>query len=112
VERLHEEVRLRLLRTPAPRPRGVAGPLYRDDVGGQSTDNAPSVFLSYAHEDKDLAQALADGLKTKGMRVWVDENGLLAGDSLIEQISTAVAGVDYFCTLVSPASRDSNWCRK
>jgi hypothetical protein len=72
----------------------------------------PSVFISYAHEDRELAQAIATGLDQRGLKVWVDENELLPGDSIIEQISTAVAGVDFFCALVSTASRESNWCRK
>jgi hypothetical protein len=77
-----------------------------------ATDDRPSVFISYAHEDQGLARTVAAGLEEQGLRVWVDENELLPGDSIIEQISTAVAGVDFFCALVSEASRESNWCRK
>jgi hypothetical protein len=77
-----------------------------------ATDDRPSVFISYAHEDQGLARAIAAGLEELGLHVWVDGNELLPGDSIIEQISTAVAGVDFFCALVSEASRESNWCRK
>jgi predicted nucleotide-binding protein len=71
----------------------------------------PSVFISYAHEDKRVARAFADGLEGAGLRVWIDDNELLAGDSIIEQISKAVADVDFFCALVSEASRESRWCQ-
>jgi hypothetical protein len=64
-----------------------------------ATDDHPSVFISYAHEDQGLARAIAAGLEERGLRVWVDENELQPGDSIIEQISTAVAGVDFFCAL-------------
>jgi len=77
-----------------------------------ATEDRPSVFIGYAHEDQRLARAIAAGLEELGLRVWVDENELLPGDSIIEQISTAVAGVDFFCALVSEASRESNCCRK
>lgn len=73
---------------------------------------APTVFISYSHADKETARAFAEGLEANGLTVWIDDNELLAGDSLIEQIAEAVAGVDFFCALVSPASRESNWCRK
>ena len=31
----------------------------------------PSVFVSYAHEDKPVARALAEGLEAEGLRVWM-----------------------------------------
>jgi hypothetical protein len=31
------------------------------------------VFLSYAHEDKHLARALAERLELRGCQVWIDE---------------------------------------
>src|SRR6266699_3626310 len=74
--------------------------------------SSPSVFVSYAHEDKELARALADALARHGLRVWIDEGELKVGDSIIECIATAIADIDFFLALVSEASRDSNWCRK
>lgn len=44
--------------------------------------------------------------------MWIDEDKLLIGTSLIEQLATAVEGVDYLLALVSPASVDSRWCQK
>jgi hypothetical protein len=70
------------------------------------------VFISYAHEDKALARAFADGLEAAGLRVWIDDNELLAGDSIIEQIAKAVADIDFFCALVSNASQESKWCQQ
>jgi predicted nucleotide-binding protein len=80
--------------------------------GPVPSDTPPSVFISYSHADNEVAHAFAQGLEANDLRVWIDDNELLAGDSIIEQISQAVAGVDFFCALVSPASRESNWCRK
>jgi hypothetical protein len=76
------------------------------------THGRPSVFVSYSHADKNVARAFAAGLEAEGMTVWIDANELLAGDSIIEQIANAVAGVDFFCALVSTDSRESLWCRK
>lgn len=72
----------------------------------------PSVFISYAHEDKELARALAGALELRGLHVWIDEGELKVGNSIIERIATAIAEIDFFLALVSEASRTSNWCRK
>ncbi len=71
-----------------------------------------SIFISYAHADKDLARALAEELRHHGLKVWIDEGELKVGDSLIERLATAIAEIDFFLALVSDSSRDSNWCRK
>jgi hypothetical protein len=91
-------------------PKAVAE-LAGSKIGSRSGD-IPSVFISYAHEDKALAREFADGLVSHALQVWVDDNELLAGDSIIEQISNAVAGVDFFCALVSEASHQSRWCQR
>lgn len=72
----------------------------------------PSIFVSYAHEDADLAHAFAKALEAHGARVWLDQGELLIGDSLIERISDAIAEFDFVAALVSEASVQSNWCRK
>jgi hypothetical protein len=72
----------------------------------------PPVFISYSHPDRELAQALTDGLKAVGHRVWIDEGELRTGDSLIEKIATAISEVDFLVALVTPASVESSWCQK
>lgn len=72
----------------------------------------PSIFVSYAHEDADLARLFAKALEVEGARVWLDQGELLIGDSLIDRISEAIAEFDFVAALVSAASVGSNWCRK
>jgi hypothetical protein len=93
-------------------PPDAPGTSAPPDTLNGVTDNSPTVFISYSHQDKPLALAFARGLQAEGLQVWVDENELLPGDSIIEQVSTAVQDVDFFCPLVSEASRDSRWCQK
>jgi hypothetical protein len=71
-----------------------------------------SVFISYAHEDAELARWFARELQAAGYRVWIDEGELRVGDSLIERISTGIRGAQFVLALVSTASVDSNWCRR
>jgi hypothetical protein len=41
---------------------------------------APSVFLSYARQDVELARAVKDQLERRGFSVWIDLEGIHSGD--------------------------------
>ena len=71
-----------------------------------------SMFLSYAHADKPLAQDIAARLKRLGVRVWIDEGELRVGDSIIERISSALEDVHFVVALISASSVSSSWCSK
>ncbi|MFL6258326.1 MAG: toll/interleukin-1 receptor domain-containing protein [Thermoanaerobaculia bacterium] len=75
-------------------------------------ENAPSIFLSHAHEDKDFARRLAQDLVAAGARVWIDEAEILLGDSLIAKISEAIDVMDYLAVVLSPTSVQSEWVRR
>lgn len=72
----------------------------------------PRIFLSYAHEDQEVAQPLADELKKHGAEVWIDVEEIAPGDSLKGRIEAAIQGSDLFLVLVSPASEHSAWLRR
>jgi hypothetical protein len=74
--------------------------------------SGPSIFISYAHGDADLSRALAQALRRRKCRVWIDEGEMRVGDSLIERIATAIREVEFVVALVSEASVESNWCKK
>ena len=62
---------------------------------------APSVFLSYASEDRKAAQALRDALQTYGLEVWYDESGLDGGDAWDQKIRRQIRDCDFFMPLIS-----------
>jgi len=72
----------------------------------------PSVFLSYAHQDREVARMLAVELEKRGAAVWIDEGELRIGDSIIERVSTAITEVEYIVVLISPTSVASPWVAK
>ena len=72
----------------------------------------PSIFVSYAHEDSQVAHELAHAMERHGARVWLDQGELLVGDSLIARISEAIAEFDFVVALVSRHSVASNWCQR
>jgi TolB-like protein len=61
----------------------------------------PSVFLSYASEDRPAAQSLRDALQTYGLEVWYDESGLDGGDAWDQKIRRQIRECDFFMPLIS-----------
>jgi hypothetical protein len=51
-------------------------------------------------------------LRLRGLRTWIDSEGLRLGESLTEKIADAICAGDYVITLISKAALDSPWCRE
>jgi len=68
--------------------------------GWQGT-HRPSVFLSYASEDRPAARALRDALPDYGLDVWYDESELGGGEAWDQKIRRQIRECDYFMPLVS-----------
>ena len=66
-----------------------------------SSHPAPSVFLSYASEDRPAAQTLRDALTAFGLEVWYDESGLDGGDAWDQKIRRLIRECDFFMPLIS-----------
>jgi TIR domain len=71
-----------------------------------------SAFVSYAHEDQEFVLALIERLQGQGLDVRYDQVVLQIGDSLIRVISQEISDGDFLIAIVSPASVESEWCRK
>ena len=70
-------------------------------VPSDSSHPAPSVFLSYASEDRSAAQTLKQALATFGLDVWYDESGLDGGDAWDQKIRRQIRECDFFMPLIS-----------
>jgi TolB-like protein len=62
---------------------------------------APTVFLSYASEDREVARRIGDALPRYGLEVWYDESELGGGDAWDQKIRKQIRDCDYFMALVS-----------
>jgi hypothetical protein len=70
-------------------------------------------FLSYSHDDRDLAARIAEGLRTAGVEAWFDQWEILPGDSLIQKIfAEGLSGADAFIVLITPNSISSRWVQQ
>jgi tetratricopeptide (TPR) repeat protein len=72
----------------------------------------PSIFFSYAHADETIAHGLIERLKELGIRVWIANEELRAGDDTVQRISRALSEARLFVALVSNHSVQSEWCKK
>src|ERR1700733_3902126 len=61
----------------------------------------PTVFLSYASEDREAARLIKDALPTFGIEVWYDESDLGGGELWDQKIRRQIRECDYFMPLVS-----------
>ncbi|HET7758156.1 MAG TPA: toll/interleukin-1 receptor domain-containing protein [Steroidobacteraceae bacterium] len=61
----------------------------------------PTVFLSYASEDRPAAKAVRDALGAAGLEVWYDESGLDGGDAWDQKIRRQIRECDFFMPLIS-----------
>jgi hypothetical protein len=69
-----------------------------------TTEPPPSVFLSYASEDRPAVRRLRDALGAAGLDVWYDENELTGGESWDRKIRRQIRECTYFMPVVSASS--------
>jgi len=73
------------------------------DLPGSAGDERPkpTVFVSYASEDREAARLIGDALLSYGLEVWLDESELGGGDVWDQKIRKQIRECDYFMALVS-----------
>lgn len=71
-----------------------------------------SFFISYAHEDAPAAKRLANDLRSHGHSVWIDEEQIKSGDSLVEKIQEGINSSQNLIVLLSENSAKSTWVRQ
>lgn len=70
------------------------------------------VFVSYAHEDADVALPLANHLMKNGLDVWIDKWELTVGDSLRERIDHGLSQSRFGVVVLSPAFFSKRWTQR
>jgi hypothetical protein len=67
------------------------------------------LFISHNTKDKPFVRRLAKDLSICGLRCWVDEAEICAGDSLIQKIGDTIESIDYVLVVLSQNSVSSEW---
>lgn len=66
--------------------------------------NTETLFISYAREDAEFAQRLRADLELRGVKTWIDEQGIHGGDDWRNRIATAIEGCKGMLVILSPDS--------
>jgi len=74
--------------------------------------NTAQIFISYAREDIEYVARLRDELQALELSVWVDLDGLYAGEEFWPRVTGAIEGADQVVFVISPSSEASEWCRR
>jgi WD40 repeat protein len=69
------------------------------------------VFVCYAREDLAFVRELAVALRAQGQAVWVDLDGLYAGEQWWGRICSEIEAANVIVFVISPASARSRACR-
>jgi hypothetical protein len=69
----------------------------------------PRLFISYAREDRQIAEAIYHGLK--GCQVFFDTKAIHVGDIFPEKIKAQLKKSDGCITIISNHSVKSEWCK-
>ena len=60
-----------------------------------------AIFLSYASEDADAAQRIADALKAAGIEIWFDKSELRGGEAWDRKIREQIRTCALFIPVMS-----------
>ncbi len=77
--------------------------------GKQTTPAVPKAFVSYTHDNLEIAQKLALALQANGIEVWWDRWCIYPGDSLRQKIDEGLEGCTHFLALLTPESIKKPW---
>jgi len=66
-------------------------------------------FISYASEDRGVAEIIDKSLSTRGYKVWRDRGQLTLGDSLTAKINEGLASSRFGIVILSNAFLRKNW---
>ena len=70
----------------------------------------PDVFISYSRRDAVFVSRLQEALEARGKSVWVDVEGIRAGEVFPEVLRNAIDQSDAFVFVLSPDSLASAYC--
>ena len=71
------------------------------------------VFISYSRKDKAAMERIKEFLKNRGMAVWVDDEGLRAGEARWQVVvEESIKNASAIVAVLSPDAKDSEWVER
>lgn len=76
-----------------------------------NSQRSKGVFISYKHEDRFIAETLADRLREIGFQPWIDFGSIEGGEAWRRAIETGLQNSFVFLVLLTPESVQSLWVK-
>jgi hypothetical protein len=70
------------------------------------------IFISYAHEDAEIAREVSIVLEDLNLTPWLDRREIVPGDSFLGRMNEGLEDASYLLFLVSSASLRSHWATR
>jgi hypothetical protein len=70
------------------------------------------IFLCHSSSDKGMVRMVNDDLKRLGANVWLDENQIHVGDSVVDKVSEALGTARFLVAFLSKNSVRSLWAKR
>jgi hypothetical protein len=80
--------------------------------GLNSREAQPRLFISYNHEDREAANALALELARTRANVFIDHWEMTHSDRILHRVENELHAADHVVALLSPRSAGSQWVRQ
>ncbi len=93
-------------------PATSPAPLPQQPSDTDTTAKPPRVFISHSSRDKDFVRKLKADLDAQKLDVWVDEQRIDVGGSIVEGVSEGLRDTDYFVLVISENSLSSRWVQQ
>lgn len=84
---------------------------FQIDLVKNSKTRNYQVFISHNYLDKPLAKKLSSELERFGIITWLDEKDILPGQSIPDEITTALENCTHFILIYSEHSKDKPWVK-
>jgi hypothetical protein len=67
------------------------------------------IFISHSSKDQDIAESLANDLRTKGHLIWLDSWRIKVGQCILHEIEQGIEIADFVIVLLSVHAVESSW---
>jgi formylglycine-generating enzyme required for sulfatase activity len=71
--------------------------------------NQRQIFISYAHQDTEFAQRLANDLRTHDWEIWIAPDSIQPGEKWVEAINRGLAESGVFVLVLTETAVNSRW---
>lgn len=90
----------------------MAAPAPMAEAEEAAKPNSSALFVSYAHADSPSVTPVVEAVKHEGREVWMDKEGIQAGNSWAGEIVRAIKGAHGVMVMCSPHAFESDHVKR